>query len=274
MKAFLKKYGTRVGCVLAAALIILLIASAMGGGMQSLRAVFSPLDRLVNSGMDRLEWLYSSMYNYSLLEEENAELRARIASMEEEARQSVYSNEENARLKKLLGIAEDNPDYAFAEASLVSWSASSWSSSFTIDKGSKAGIEVGDCVITENGFLIGRVTKVSRSSATVQTILDSASGVSALTSSGTAAVVEGDYSLMSEGKLRLTYIEDPDTAVAGDKLLTSGKGGIYPSGLVIGTLESVSLDASGLSATGVIVPEADITNISALFIITDYDPEE
>lgn len=274
MKAFFKKSGITVGCVLAAVLVILLIASAFGGGIHSLRGVFAPLDKLVNAGMDKLEQVYGYMYNYDKLVAENAELRSRIAEMEQEVRQSVSSNEENARLKKLLGLAEANNDYVFVDAALVSWSASGWSSSFSINKGSRHGIEEGDCVVTEDGFLIGQVTEVSRGSATVQTILDSASGVGALTDEGVTAIAEGDFTLMSEGKLRLTYIEDTSRVVAGDKVITSGKGGIYPSGLVIGTVESVSIDPSGLSASAIVEPEADIAAVTYLFIITDYEPEE
>ena len=274
MKAFFKKSGITVGCVLAAVLVILLIASAFGGGIHSLRGVFAPLDKLVNAGMDKLEQVYGYMYNYDKLVAENAELRSRIAEMEQEVRQSVSSNEENARLKKLLGLAEANNDYVFVDAALVSWSASGWSSSFSINKGSRHGIEEGDCVVTEDGFLIGQVTEVSRGSATVQTILDSASGVGALTDEGVTAIAEGDFTLMSDGKLRLTYIEDTSRVVAGDKVITSGKGGIYPSGLVIGTVESVSIDPSGLSASAIVEPEADIAAVTYLFIITDYEPEE
>ena len=274
MKVFFKKTGAVVGCVLAAVLLILLIASAFGGGIHSLRGIVAPLDKLVNAGMDKLEQVYGYMYNYDKLVAENAELRSRIAEMEETVRQSVSSNEENARLKKLLGLAEANDDYEFVDAALISWSASGWSSSFTINKGSKHGLEVGDCVVTEDGFLIGQITRVSRSGATVQTILDSASGVGALTDKDVTAVAEGDFNLMSEGKLRLTYIEDTSRVVSGDKVMTSGKGGIYPSGLVIGTVESVSIDPSGLSASAIVEPDADIAATTYVFIITDYEPEE
>lgn len=273
MKAFFKKSGITVGCALAAVLLILLIASAFGGGIHSLRGIFAPLDKLVNAGMDKLEQVYSYMYEYDKLAAENAELRSRIAEMEDAVRRSVSSNEENARLKKLLGLAEENRDYSFVDAALVSWSASGWSSSFAINKGSASGIKEGDSVITEDGFLIGCVTEVSRRTATVQTILDSASGVGALTEAGMTAIAEGDYNLMKEGRLRLSYIEDASMVSAGDKVMTSGKGGVYPSGLVIGTVESVSIDPSGLSAYGVIKPEANITGTSSVFIITDYDPE-
>ena len=83
MKAFFKKSGITVGCVLAAVLIILLIVSAFGGGIHSLRGVFAPLDKLVNAGMDKLEQVYGYMYNYDKLVAENAELRSRIAEMEQ-----------------------------------------------------------------------------------------------------------------------------------------------------------------------------------------------
>ena len=274
MKNFFKRSGLIVGCALAAVLLALLIASIFGGGLHSLRDLFSPMDRLVNAGMTRLEHIYGYMYKYDELEAENAELKALIAEMEQELRQSASSGEENARLRSLLGLAQAHEDYSFAEVSLVSWTASSWSSSFTINCGSSDGIEKGDCVITENGFLVGQVVSVSRGSAVVQTILDSASGVGATVDrTGVTAVAEGDYSLMSEGFLKLSYISDSSGVVAGDSVTTSGRGGVYPSGLLVGTVESVRLDPSGVSSFGVIRPAADILASSELFVITDYDPE-
>ena len=275
MKKFFKHSGVVVGAALVMVLIVLLIASLFGSGLHSVRDFFAPLDRTVNAGMARLEQLYAYMYRFDELEAENAELRARIAAMEEEVRQSVSSNEENARLRRLLGLAEDHPDYNFVDATLISWTASGWESAFTIDKGTRNGIEVGDCVITEEGFLVGRITEVGNSTATVETILDSASGVGALVDrTGATAVAEGDYALMNEGKLRLAYIADSSEVVAGDVVMSAGKGGISPSGLVIGTVESVMLDPSGLSSSGVVLPSADIPAVTKLFIITDYLPED
>ena len=78
MKNFFKRSGLIVGCALAAVLLALLIASIFGGGLHSLRDLFSPVDRLVNAGMTRLEHIYGYMYKYDELEAENAELKARI----------------------------------------------------------------------------------------------------------------------------------------------------------------------------------------------------
>lgn len=271
MKKFFKKSGITVGVVLSLVLIALLIASVFGGGLHSFRDLLSPLDKLVNAGMDKLEHIYSYMYKFDRLEAENAELKAKIAEMEEQVRLSAESNAEVERLRTLLDLADEHEDYSFKEASLVSWTSSNWASSFTINKGTRAGINVGDCVITAEGFLIGRITEAGGSSAVVQTILDSASGVGAIVDrTGVTAVAEGSYSLMGENKLSLSFIDDFSGVVAGDTVMTSGKGGIYPSGLLIGTVDSVNLDSTGLSSSGIISPAADISALTEIFIITDY----
>lgn len=271
MKKFFKKSGITVGVVLSLVLIALLIASVFGGGLHSFRDLLSPLDKLVNAGMDKLEHIYSYMYKFDQLEAENAELKAKIAEMEEQVRLSAESNAEVERLRTLLDLADEHEDYSFKEASLVSWTSSNWASSFTINKGTRAGINVGDCVITAEGFLIGRITEAGGNSAVVQTILDSASGVGAIVDrTGVTAVAEGSYSLMGENKLSLSFIDDFSGVVAGDTVMTSGKGGIYPSGLLIGTVDSVNLDSTGLSSSGIISPAADISALTEIFIITDY----
>ncbi len=275
MKRFFKHTGVIVGIVLAVALLLLLALSFLGGGIHSLGDLFAPADRLVNAGMRELEKVYAYMARYDDLEAENAALRARIAEMEEQVRQSVSSNEENARLRELLALTKEHTDFSYAEVSLVSWTSSGWSSSFTVDKGSDQGIEKGDCVITQEGFLVGRVIKTAKNSALVQTILDSSSGVGAVAErTGVTGVAEGSYDLMNRGLLRLTYLSDPAGIVGGDLISTSGKGGVYPSGLIVGTVESVSLASDGLTSYAVLSPAADIAGAAELFVITDFAPED
>lgn len=274
MKQFFKKTGITVGIVLLLVLAALLALSFFGGGIHSLRDVFAPADRLVNAGMRELEKVYAYMARFDALEAENAALRTRIAEMEEEVRQSVSSNEENARLRDLLELSKEHTDFSYAEVSLISWTASAWSSSFTINKGTDGGVEKGDCVVTQEGFLVGRIIKAGKTTALVQTILDSASGVGAVTErTGVTAVAEGSYELMNEGLLQLTYLSDPAGVVGGDLVRTSGRGGVYPSGLIVGTVETVSAAPDGFSDYGLVVPAADIASVSELFVITDFAPE-
>ena len=76
---------------------------------------------------------------------------------------------------------------------------------------------------------------------------------------------------MAEGKLKLSYLPSSAQLVSGDEVLTSGKGEVYPSGLVVGQVEGVFTDPSGQSRYAVVVPSADLEELIQVFIIKDFD---
>ena len=88
-----------------------------------------------------------------------------------------------------------------------------------------------------------------------------------ITRTNSAGVLEGDFALMKEGRLKLSYLPDGAQLVAGDEVLTSGKGDVYPSGLVVGHVEEVLTDASGMTRYAVIVPETDLNSLEQVFVI-------
>ena len=99
---------------------------------------------------------------------------------------------------------------------------------------------VGDCVVTEEGYLLGVVTEAGLNWSTVRTILDSETSIGAMVfRSGGSVLAQGDFALMGEGRLRLGYLGAEPDVVAGDLILTSGLGGYYPSQLVIGYGEEI-----------------------------------
>ena len=154
----------------------------------------------------------------------------------------------------------------------MSWNASSWSSSFVINRGSKSGIELHDCVITEHGYLVGEVVEVSSHSAVVRTVIDSDTSVGALVDrNGLSAVAEGDFQLMGEGKLKLDYLPNGSELLTGDVVMTSGKGEVYPADLVIGKITGIESDGSGYSAYGIITPLAELDALTEVFVITDFE---
>ena len=161
--------------ILIAAIVVAILATltltlgrsgsdAVTGGVNTM---MKPLKTLMSAIVDDLEDLYGYLYRYDQLQAENEQLRARIAELEQEYREYIEVSDENARLRELLGLSERNADYKYASATVISWTASNWASSLTIDRGSASGVQVGNPVITENGALIGRVTSVSTSTATV-----------------------------------------------------------------------------------------------------------
>ena len=85
------------------------------------------------------------------------------------------------------------------------------------------------------------------------------------------AVAEGDLVLMGEGKLKLSYLSADAQLLSGDVVTTSGLGGFYPGGLVIGTVESVRTGDDGLAQYAVLAPAARLGELSEVFIIKDFD---
>ena len=84
-------------------------------------------------------------------------------------------------------------------------------------------------------------------------------------------MLEGDFDLMQQGKLKLSYLPDGAQLVAGDEVLTSGNGDVYPSGLVVGQVEGVFTDPSGLTRYAVITPEVQLDELVEVFIIKEFD---
>ena len=162
-----------------------------------------------------------------------------------------------------------------AAAMVTARSTSNWESTLTIGKGSAAGIAVDDCVVDEYWNLVGVVAEVGENWATVRTLVDSDTEMGGqLARTGGAAILEGDFALMGEGRLKLTYLPENSELIAGDLVTTSGRGGVYPAGLVAGHVEEVRTDASGMTRYAVIAPETDLDGLQQVFVITDFTVNE
>lgn len=282
MKEFLRKKGIYIAIAAVVIAVAAAISAALSGGNAGFASAISdpfwrPLKSAMTSFVSSLEDVYNYMYSYDELEAENAELKARVAKLEEEYRTYTEISAENERLKNLLEFDESRGGNTFnyKSASIISWTASNFSSSFTIGKGSNSGIELYDCVITETGYLVGHVTEVSATSATVTTVLDTTTSVGALVyESSETGVLEGNFELFKHGRIKLAYLDDEADIIIDNTVVTSGKGGMYPAGLVVGYIESLSSGASGLSSYAVVKPAADIDGLAYVYVISDRTTEE
>lgn len=276
----MRRFFKTAGLVVLAALALTLLLTAAGWllgrdnpltrGFQTLAA---PAEKLVNRGVTALEGVYGYLHDFDLLKAENAALKRRIAEMEESVRQSEGERAENQRLRTLLGLYQEHTDFELVDAEIISWGASNWSSVFSIDRGTQSGLSAGDCVITESGFVVGLVTEAGLYSATVRTLIDPQTAIGAKLPSGLSAVAEGDFTLMAGGRLKLTYVFEGAALNLGDTVLTSGAGGVYPSGLVIGELTDTLADESGFAAYGVVTPSASLESLSQVFVIRGFTRE-
>lgn len=161
------------------------------------------------------------------LRTQNEELRTRVMELEE-------GNLEAARLRSLLDI-HDALELESVGARVIGGVTDSWSRTLTIDRGSRDGIALAMPVLAGSG-LLGQVVEVGPDASVVRLITDQRSGVAVFIQSNRAeGVVRGTIG----DRLLLDYISDETTVTPGDVIITSGMGGVYPKGLVVGEVESV-----------------------------------
>ena len=166
---------------------------------------------------------------------------------------------------------EQRRDFVFESAMILEHSSSNWTSTLTLNRGTNCGIAVKDCVVSAEGYLVGVVSEVGYNWATVLTVIDTDTELGALVFRTSAvAVAEGDFALMNEGRLKLSYLPESASLLSGDYIVTSGLGGYYPSNLVIGTVESVKVDDDGLAQYAVIAPMVDFDTLTEIFVIKDF----
>ena len=276
MRDYLKKYGVRMGIIVAASAFLILVGAATRGGgigfVQNVTGIVAaPIQKVLSSTVNWFNSMYGYLYEYDALMAENEALRMQLAEAQQSAREGIEASEENVRLRAALELRQAHRDYVLESAKVVLWSSSNWSSSFTISKGRSSGIELGDPVITEYGALVGQVTEVGENWATVSTVIDVDMSVGAYVgSSGSSGMVVGEYSLMKDKTAKLTFLADGAQIFEGDEVLTSGSGGAFPAGLVIGTISKVQTEAGGQIEYGIVVPQAELDALVQVFVIKDF----
>ena len=280
VKQYLRKNGIKVG------ILVLIVVAIAGVSAYLLKGnagpvtnvtgtVKSPIQRTVSSLAEWLEGLYGYIYEYDQLSAENERLREELTEAQEKVRDGEAAIEENERLRKLLDFKEKHSDMTLEPAKIISWTSSNWSSSFTISKGSGNDIAVGDSVITEYGVLVGQVIEVGTTWATVRTVIDISTNIGAfIAENGTSGMIVGDFAMMQDGFVKLSYLTDEAQVFTGDTVMTSGAGGAFPQGLVIGSISSVQAEAGGQIEYGMIKPGCDLTSLVQVFVVKDFEVVE
>ena len=205
--------------------------------------------------------------------EENERLIKEITELRIENRDSKSYIEENKRLKNLLDLQEGKADMTTVAATVVSKDYERWYKGITINKGKSSGIQKGDPVITADGIL-GIVNEVGTNWAKVTTIFDSESAIGAkFTRTGDIGVVEGDIELADLAKCKIEYISGTASIINGDILVSSGIGELYPSGIMIGTVSEVKVDAMGKIEYAIVEPSVDFDNLYEVLVVTGFSTE-
>lgn len=197
------------------------------------------------------------------LKSENAELRNQLSDY-------IEIKQENSRLKKLLEIKKDNPSYKLTPANVIRRDTNDDFYSFTLDEGTSQGISVNNPVITENG-LVGWVCQADAATCKVKTILSPDTKAGAKDKqSGDNGIINGNATLCDKNLTAMTTLAENHKVKKGDMITTSGTGGVYPGGLLIGEVQSVEFNSYDASRYAVIKPYEDIRYIGTAAVITDF----
>jgi len=219
------------------------------------------------------EKYYSYMFRYEALAAENEVLEARIAEMEDVARQADAVSRENERLRQLLELQATHEDYKMVDAYIIGWSSTNWENTYTINRGTNAGIQENMCAVTANGEVVGLVTEVGINWAEVTTILDSTLEISGtIATSGYNGMVSGGYVDGHETLLQMNYLPSSAIIRNHDQVVTSGST-VYPRGLIMGYVVDAGFEATGVAKYALLDPAADINSLEQVFIITQYTTE-
>ena len=194
------------------------------------------------------------------LKQQNTELRNRVASLEE-------ARQENERLRALFGFVQTGKLEAVG-ARVIGRPTNSWERVITIDRGSADGVNVEMPVLAAKG-LLGQTISVTKNSARVRLITDARSGLAGMIQSNRAeGLVKGSI----EGDVSFDFVSRETTVKAGDVIITSGMGGVYPKGLLVGEVTNATQTPSSLFQDIQVAPMADILGLEEVVVLTGAAP--
>jgi rod shape-determining protein MreC len=233
----------------------------------------SPVQGFFSRVGHRTYTFFQGMFDYERVLAENKSLREEIAARDNLSHQLLELQKENHRLREMLGF-ENSVEYSLLPAEVIARDPSYWFETITINKGFDDGVKKDMAVVTSQG-LVGSVYFVSQNSSQVLMLTDSRRAVSALVQRsrepGSIGIVEG-YP-QKNGFLRMVNLPPDANIQTGDAIISSGLGGIFPKGLVIGHVVEVEKDQYGLLQQALVAPAVNFNRLEEVFIVIDYSRE-
>lgn len=217
---------------------------------------------------DGLEPLWGSLFRYRSLEAENQALKAEIGRLTAENNRLQEYRLENVRLKRLLRLKEDLPQYDLLPARVIGRHPDSWFETVTIDRGSRDGVARNMAVVDYQG-LVGRVVAVSERSAQVLLLVDREASVGALIQPlRLPGVIRGTGD--RSGRLLMVHLPYDAPVRSNQVVVTSGLGGTFPPGLRIGYIVRVEPEASGLMQRAVVQAFVDFGRLEEVMVVRRF----
>ena len=227
----------------------------------------NPIQKVVTDIKNKVQGNTSYFSNLDQIKAENEELKKRNSELETELRELEMIKAENVTLQNYMNLKQKYASYNAIPAYVINKDVSNYSSSLVLNVGTEDGIAEKMTVIADKG-LVGYITSVTENTSKVQVIIDAASTVSC-TISTTQENIICKGTLENNQVLRASYIPTGAELIKGDSVYTSGVGGIYQKGIIIGTIKEIVTTSNITDRYAIIEPAVDFSKIDTVLVIID-----
>ena len=275
MRFFLRSRQFKVILAIFCAVLLITVSFAVIGKRMSPQTdianlILTPFRNLFSGASDIVSDFVDGYNNGHKLSLENADLKSQINDLHQKIADYEKISEENKFYKEYLGIKEVNPDFTFADATVIARDNDDPYGGFTINKGSSSDISKYDPVITSAG-VVGYVSEVGLTTCKVTTVLSPEITLGGLDNrTHDSGIVTGSLSFAENGFCCFKNLARSCTVAIGDYVVTSGEG-IFPEGLIIGLVNNIGIDEGTNSIFAEVKPLADISQLRSVMVITSCE---
>lgn len=245
---------------------------------RSLGLLVVPLQSGATAAADWVGSQVSLFWEMRYLQQDNERLREEIGRLEIENQRLQLAGEENRMLLDLLDVRERYGEFPAVGARIIGHDPSPWYFSFTIDRGTRDGVEDNMAVLGPGG-MVGRVQRALTTSSNVIGIIDDRFSVSVQSvRTEDIGMIRGDSTLMQQGLVRMDNIDQQAHIMVGDEVVTSILS-MFPLGIRVGTIVDVQPTPDGLAQYAIVSPFANVRQLEHVLVVTqlilpeEYDEE-
>lgn len=231
--------------------------------------VMTPMQKGINSVGQLASDKIRAWRKMKKLQAENEALQQEINELEYNNKILQKDKHELDNLRELYGLDSNYADYPKVAAHIISKDSSNWFDLFTIDKGSRDGIQKDMNVIAGAG-LVGLVYEVGENYAKIRSIIDDKSNISGMfLETNETCIVEGNLLTMEKGYLPVEMIDKESKIKEGYEVVTSRVSSKFLPGILIGTINNLQVDSTNMTMTGELEPAVDFSSLNMVLVITE-----
>lgn len=274
MRFFLRSPQFKKAITIVAVVIALAVTAGLIGGYMSPQAgiigsVAAPFQKLSNVIVDSFNTVADNFKSAAAINNEKEKLQNEVNALRAQLTEYEKAVSENEFYEKYLGIKDLNPDFQFAPAMVLGFDPDDIFGGFTVGVGKFHGINLYDPVITDEG-VVGYISEVGITTSKVTTIIDPELVCGAYDSrTGDAGVLAGATELVGQGYTCFYNLQRNCSVAVGDLVVTSGSG-IFPDGLILGSINNIGSDPISSSLFATVTPTVNFGELKKVMVITEF----